>query len=114
MAALDALLKRLEINTTPRRTENAVVVHHSSGPMIMSVNQSYQNINDTTKRIHATFDRIDVLLGDILETSKQILEMTKELLRIFKQPGFVEAMNAKKRARIEDVKVSNLKQVLPS
>jgi len=82
--------------------------------MIMSVNQSYQNINDTANRIDATFnridatfDRIDVLLESISQTSKQILEMTRELLRIFKQPGFVEAMNAKKQARIEDVEVSN-------
>lgn len=107
MAALDALLKRLDISTAPRQTEDAVVIHQSSGPMIMSVVQSYQNANDTANRINATFDRIDVLLASISETSKQILEMTKELLRIFKQPGFMEALNAKKQARIENVNASD-------
>jgi enoyl-[acyl-carrier-protein] reductase (NADH) len=97
MAALDALLKRLDISTAPRQIEDAVVIHQSSGPVIMSVNQSNQNINDTANRINATFDRIDVLLESISQTSKQILETTKELLRIFKQPGFMEAMNAKKK-----------------
>jgi hypothetical protein len=72
MAALDALFKRLEVNTTPRQTEDAVVIHQSSGPMIMSINQSFRTINDT-------LDRINVTLDSISEMSKQCLEMTKEL-----------------------------------
>jgi hypothetical protein len=102
MAALDALLKRLDISTAPRQTDDAVVIHQSSGPTIMSINQSFRTINDT-------LDRINVTLVSISEMSKQCLEMTKELLRIVKSPGFMEAFNAKKQARIEAVTVSNSK-----
>ena len=113
MAALDALFKRLEVNTIPRQTEDAVVIHQGSGPVIMSLNQSFQNINNSADRMNATFGRMNATLDRINATLDRIeasldscLRMTKELLRIVKMPGFLEAFNAKKQAQIENVEVN--------
>jgi len=130
MEALDTLFKRLEVNTTSQQTKDAVVIHRSSAPIIMSINPTSKSINDFADRIDArfdridaTFDRIDASLSSISKMLKALLEMMKEnvgmmkenfgkseeLLQVYRVRGPAECSMPNNQARIGDIKVSYLK-----